>query len=292
MTDSTALNKDLDSPSTPYKSVEYNNIGGGYVNNDDVDVVVNEADMERGNLNPRALQSWQITDFNHPSIGLLSRDGSIHVTDEVFNSASHMIATMMSILGSAILISEASYLGEPWKIVSMSLYGASLIFLFGASTLHHSISASDEVEALLRMLDYVAIYPLIAGTFSPLTLVFYHDSVIGWCFFGTVWILSLAGMLFTIFFFHKIPKWMSMTMYISLGWLGAFMAYWLVPVLGYSGMMIFILGGVFYTAGGAVFTMEKPNPIPGRFGFHEIWHVAVILGAATHWCLVYFYVLP
>ena len=81
-------------------------------------------------------------------------------------------------------------------------------------------------------------------------------------------------------------------MYITLGWLGAGMTYWLIPVIGWGGFGLFLLGGVLYTAGGYVFTMEYPNPIPRRFGFHEIWHVAVMLAATAHWLLMYTYVLP
>ena len=96
----------------------------------------------------------------------------------------------------------------------------------------------------------------------------------------------------TVRLFTKMPKWMSMTMYITLGWIGAFMAKWLIPVLGYAGMGLFLFGGVLYTVGGVVYTSEKPNPIPGKFGFHEIWHVMVMAGALTHYLMVYFFILP
>jgi hemolysin III len=236
----------------------------------------------------RGSEKWAITDFG--KVGELSRDGSIHATDEVFNSASHFSATLLSILGTVLLITEASGQKDPWKIVSFAIYGASLIFLFGCSTLHHAISGP--LEGIFRVLDYMAIYPLIGGTFTPLCLVFYHDSGIGWAFCMTVWGLAIIAMLSTALWFSKIPKWLSMTMYITLGWLGACMTYWLIPVLGWSGFGLFLLGGVLYTAGGYVYTTEKPNPVPGKFGFHEIWHVAVVLAAACHWLLMYFYVLP
>jgi hemolysin III len=231
---------------------------------------------------------WRVADFGN--VSELSRDQSIHATDEVFNAASHLSATMLSILGTVLLISEASAKAEPWKIVSFSLYGASLIFLFGASTLHHALSGPG--DAFLRMMDYLAIYPLIAGTFTPLCLVFYHDNVIGWVFCGTVWGLALVGMAATATCFSSIPKWLSMTMYISIGWLGACMTYWLLEVLGYEGFALFLGGGVLYTVGGYIFTVERPNPFPGRFGFHELWHVFVMLAALCHWLLMYFYILP
>eukprot|EP00566_Odontella_aurita_P017141 CAMPEP_0113551338 /NCGR_PEP_ID=MMETSP0015_2-20120614/14470_1 /TAXON_ID=2838 /ORGANISM="Odontella" /LENGTH=268 /DNA_ID=CAMNT_0000452221 /DNA_START=35 /DNA_END=844 /DNA_ORIENTATION=- /assembly_acc=CAM_ASM_000160 len=237
-----------------------------------------------------ASNEWHFTDFGH--VGDLSRDGSPHATDEVVNAASHLAASMFSLLGTVILIAASSAQGEPWKIVSFSIYGASLLFLFVCSTLHHSITASPKVEERLRMLDYLAIYPLIAGTFTPMCLVFYHNSYIGWTFCSVVWALAILGMMATAHMFRKIPKWMSMTMYITMGWLGAFMTYWLIPMIGIDGMGVFILGGLFYTGGGFIYSTEKPNPIPGRFGFHEIWHIAVMLGAACHWCMMYFYVLP
>lgn len=238
----------------------------------------------------RASYSWRITDFG--SAGTRSRDGSIHATDEVFNAASHLSATMLSILGTVLLITDSSAQGDAWKIVSFSIYGASLIFLFTCSTLHHSIVGSPRLESFLRMLDYLAIYPLIAGTFTPLCLVFYHDSPIGWAFSSVVWGISIIGMLGTAFHFVQIPKWLSMTMYITLGWMGGCMTYWLLPALGRNGFGLFLLGGVCYTGGGYIYTTEKPNPFPGKFGFHEIWHIAVVVGAFIHWCLMYFYVLP
>jgi hemolysin III len=233
---------------------------------------------------------WRFTDIGQ--VGERSRDGSLHVTDEVFNGASHMAAAMLSILGTALLLSNSAAQGAPWKIVSFSLYGGSLIFLFSCSTLHHSISGSEELESFLKMLDYLAIYPLIAGTFTPLCLVPFHNSTIGWSFCAVVWFLAIVGMIFTMKMHGRIPKWLSMTSYLTLGWLGALMTYWLYGVLGLSGVGLFVLGGLFFTVGGYVYTVEKPNPIPGSFGFHEIWHVAVILGAASHWCLMYFYLLP
>lgn len=231
---------------------------------------------------------WKITDFDH--VPERSRDGSVHATDEVFNSASHLAAAFLSVLGTVLLIVQASAQGSPWKIVSFSIYGTSLIFLFTASTLHHALTGS--IEPVLRKMDYLAIYPLIAGTFTPLCLVFYHNQTIGWIFSMTVWAIALLSMTIMGLYFAKIPRWLSMTTYVTLGWLGACMTYWLLPVLGMGGFLLFLLGGIFYTAGGYVFATERPNPYPGKFGFHEIWHVFVVLAAACHWFLMFLYVLP
>jgi len=251
---------------------------------------MNNEDLEQGIMENDETTWWEFTDFGMS--GHVSRDGSVHVTDEVINAATHLAAAMISLLGTALLISESSRRGEPWKIVSFSIYGASLIFLFMASTLHHSIRGSKKIELRLRILDYVAIYPLIAGTFTPLCLVYFHNSTIGWTFFAVIWSLAIAGIILTITAFEKMPKWLSMTLYISQGWLAAFMMFWLYPVIGVGGLVLIAVGGVFYTVGGWIYSTESPNPIPGIFGFHEIWHLFVIAAAACHYCLMFFYVLP
>lgn len=232
--------------------------------------------------------SWKIA--NVGEVGEFSRDGSPHATDETFNTASHFGAALLSLLGTILLIVEASARGEPWKIVSFSLYGFSLVAMFTASTLHHGLSGRH--EEFFRRLDYMSIYPVIAGTFTPLCLVFYHDSVIGWVFCATVWAVAIGCMIFMSLYFSKIPKYLSMTSYITIGWMGACMAYWLILVLEWQGFGLFLCGGVLYTVGGAIFTLEQPNPVPGVFGFHELWHCFVILAAACHWALMYFFVLP
>ena len=168
----------------------------------------------QGSSGSETQESWALTDFGR--VGELSRDGSIHATDEVFNSASHLAATMLSILGTVLLISESSATQtlqdgtlvppDAWKIVSFSIYGASLIFLFACSTVHHAVVGPW--EDFFRMMDYLAIYPLIGGTFTPLCLVFYHHQVIGWAFLGTVWGIAILGMAATASCFHKIPKWL------------------------------------------------------------------------------------
>lgn len=207
-----------------------------------------QQDLENENSSSLTTTNWKFCDFGH--VGELSRDGSVHATDEVFNAASHLAATLLSVLASALLIVQSSAMGAPWKIVSFSIYGASLIFLFSVSTLHHGLMGPKSMEEFLRMMDYLAIYPLIAGTFTPLCLVFYHDSIIGWTFCSVVWGLAILGMIFTATSFSKIPKWLSMTLYITLGWFGACMSYWLLPMLGYPGFALFFLGGVLYTIGG------------------------------------------
>jgi hemolysin III len=238
---------------------------------------------------------WRLANFNEIPQEI-SRDGSIHATDEVFNSVSHLSAFILSVLGTVLLISQSSTSNSlvPWKIVSFSIYGLALCNLFACSTIHHAVTTTPYYQRLFQLMDYLAIFPLIAGTFTPLCLVLLHQTVIGWAFVGVVWTMSIISMVGLSLFFDKVPKWTTMTLYITLGWFGAFLCLYLYPnYLPLGGIALLILGGLWYTVGGYIYTTEKPSIIvPNFFGFHEIWHILVILGATTHWILMYQYVLP
>ena len=224
----------------------------------------------------------------------LSKDGSIHVTDEKFNTISHMLGLMVSLLGVAVLIVSAAIQKAPWKIVSFSLYGFSLLGMFLFSTLHHGINGTHKIEEIFRLFDYVAIFPLIAGTYTPLCLVTMRGDDFwkpyAWCIFGVVWFLAILGISLKGAM-SWLPKWVTTTIYVGMGWVGGLL---LVPVYKLCGIMavvLILLGGVFYTVGSLIFFMEKPNPIEGKFGFHEIWHIFVILGALSHYLVMLIYVL-
>jgi hemolysin III len=219
-----------------------------------------------------------------------SKDGSRHVTDERFNTASHLAAAIFALLGTVVLIVSASVAAKPWHIVSFSIYGTSLVALFLASTLHHGIVGTARVEELLRSLDYHAIFLLIAGSFTPMCLVALRGPL-GWSVFGVSWAVAIAGIALKASS-SRIPKWVFLTMYGTLGWLGAAVAWPLTSIIDWWGLALLALGGVLYTAGAVVFALERPNPIPGKFGFHEIWHVFVVAGAAAHYFLMLRYVLP
>jgi hemolysin III len=222
---------------------------------------------------------WHFADWDN--VPPQSRDGSPHATDEVFNSLSHLAAFIVSVLGMVLLIAKSATSGNAisWKIVSFSIYGLSLSNLFLCSTLHHSVTSTRKVERLFQLLDYLAIFPLIAGTFTPMCLVFLHSTVIGWSFLAVVWTISILSMVGLLHHFVKTPKWLTMTLYITLGWFGAFLALYLYPTyLQLGGIVLLILGGVFYTVGGYIYTTEQPSSdllIPGKFGFHELWHIFV-----------------
>lgn len=220
----------------------------------------------------------------------VSKDGSPHVTDEVLNTISHMAGSIFALMGMVLLIVKSSIAGKPWHIVSFSIYGTALLFVFLASTLHHGIEGKEKVEKFFRLIDYLAIFPLIAGTYTPLCLIMLRNGI-GWSVFGVLWFLVIVGLLMKSLF-PRIPKWVTNTLYVCMGWVGAIIVIPLFSRIGPLAIGITALGGVFYTAGSIIFYSEKPNPVPGKFGFHEIWHIFVILGAVSHYFLMYFFVLP
>ncbi len=218
-----------------------------------------------------------------------SRDGSIHVTDERFNTLSHLVAFCFSLLGAVLLVSQAIAQADVWKIVGFSIYGLSLMTLFAASTLHHGLDRGPRFNEALRTIDYASVFVLIAGTATPLVLVLFR-SVYGWAVFGALWTIAILGVVLRSVW-RRLPKYVTNTLYITLGWMS-------VALLGagvqlpLEALILLGAGGLVYSAGFVIYVLERPNPWPGRFGFHEIWHVLVAVAALLHYLLMYFYVLP
>jgi hemolysin III len=215
----------------------------------------------------------------------LSKDGSPHVTDEKFNTVSHLLGLFFACIGSAFLLVRASQVSA-WHVVGASLYALGLISLFGFSTLHHGLNGGEALERRLRTLDYLAIFLLIAGTFSPFCLTVARNPL-GWTVFGGVWGFSFSGILLRGLK-PELPKAITMTFYLGLGWIATLLVLDLYRGLGLYGLLGMILGGLFYSVGGVIYILEKPNPLPGSFGFHEIWHLFVIAGALTHYAVLLF----
>jgi len=217
-----------------------------------------------------------------------SRDGSVHVTDERFNTVSHMFASCFALVGAGLLISQASAQGDPWKIVGLSIYGLSLVTLFVSSTVHHALDRGPRLNELLRTLDYDSVFFLIAGTVTPLVLVLFRNTY-GWTVFGVVWVIATVGIVLRSVLW-RLPKYVTNTLYISLGWLTVLLvgADGVLPV---GALVLMAAGGLVYSAGFVIFVIERPNPRPGVFGFHETWHLLVVVAAVLHYLLMYFYVL-
>ena len=217
-----------------------------------------------------------------------SRDGSVHVTDERINTISHLAGSCFALLGSALLIAQAGATGDPWRIVGLSIYCASLVTLFVASTAHHGLDRGQRVNDLLRTLDYTSVFGLIAGTVTPIVLVL-ERTVAGWAVLGTVWGIAALGIAARSVW-TDLPKWVTNTLYIVLGWMPVVLVLTGLT-LPLGALLLMAVGGVLYSVGFVIFIIERPNPVPGVFGFHEIWHLLVMAAAGLHFVLMYAYVL-
>jgi len=219
----------------------------------------------------------------------LSRDGSVHVTDERFNTVSHLFAACFALVGAALLVSRAAEQGDPWKIVGFVVYGLSVVSLFAASALHHGVDRGPRVNGVLRTLDYDSVFFLIAGSVTPLVLVVFR-STYGWTVLGAVWAIAVAGIV-SRSVLRELPKYVTNTLYIALGWMSVLLvgAGGALPI---GALLLMATGGLVYSAGFVIFVIERPNPWPGVFGFHEIWHIMVMVAALLHYVLMDRYVLP
>ena len=193
-------------------------------------------------------------------------------------------------LGGAIaaIIGEIALMIVAWsdkvKVVSILVYGLSLITLFSASAAYHLIRANSYIIQILRKIDHSAIYLLIAGTYTPFCILafrgFFH-----WGMLAIVWSFALAGIVVKIFYV-KTPRWVNAAIYVGMGWLGITAAGQITSVLPASSIVWLIVGGVIYTMGAAVYAVKIFNFVPGEFGFHEVWHIFVLLAAAAHFIAV------
>ncbi len=203
--------------------------------------------------------------------------------EELANSVTHGIGLALSVAGFVVLVVLAILRGGARHIVSCSVYGSTLVCLYAASTLYHSVR-SRRVKRVLKVLDHSAIYLLIAGTYTPFSLVILRGGW-GWTLFGLVWGLSVLGILFKVWFVDRFQI-MSTTVYLAMGWLVVIALKPLLALVPSGGLLWLLAGGGLYTAGVGFFSWRK---LPYN---HAIWHVFVLAGSTCHYFAVLYYVLP
>jgi len=200
---------------------------------------------------------------------------------EKFNSISHLLGTIAAIGGLVVLVVMASRSGDVWRIVSCSIYGATLVILYTSSALYHSIKG--RAKHFLRKLDHVSIYLLIAGTYTPFTLVSLRGGW-GWTLFGIEWSLALLGMILDTLH-RKGSRAIQMTIYLLMGWLIAISLPKLLQVLPDSGIALLVAGGLFYTVGLVFYGIDERM----RHA-HGIWHLFVLAGSTCHYFAILLYI--
>ncbi len=201
---------------------------------------------------------------------------------ERFNGISHLIGAALSLAGMVVLVVFAAMQGDPWKIVSFSIYGTTLFLLYTLSTLYHSLRG--RAKEIFRKLDHVAIYLLIAGTYTPFTLITLRGTW-GWSLFGIIWGLAVLGIVVDSLH-SKGSRALQMGIYLLMGWLILVAMYPLVQALPRGALVLLVLGGVLYTGGTVFYGLD------GKMKHaHGIWHLFVLAGSISHYLAVLIYVL-
>lgn len=206
---------------------------------------------------------------------------SLH--EERINSITHGLGLALSLAGWVVLLMRGAMLDNAWLWASGALYGATLVFLYGASTLYHSVR-HPRLKYLARVADHIGIYLLIAGTYTPFLVLLGFRDPTGWMLLAAVWSCALCGLLFKVYSAHRF-HWVAVVPYVVMGWLGILCAGPLIEMLSWTGFAWLVAGGVAYT-GGVVFFGWHSFPFN-----HSVWHLFVMAGSVIHYVAVLRFVM-
>jgi hemolysin III len=204
---------------------------------------------------------------------------------EPFNGASHFLGLLLAGAGTIALLRMAR---GPWQLGAFAVYGTTLMLLYGVSTLYHALPLPARPLRALRTLDHIAIYFLIAGTYTPVALLTL-EGPLGWTLLTAVWLIALAGIPFKLFFLDA-PVWLSTATYLLMGYLALVAIVPLAEAVSLSGLVWLVAGGIAYSIGAVIYSCRRPDPFPGRFGHHEIWHLMVLAGSGCHFAFMVYHV--
>lgn len=205
------------------------------------------------------------------------------IGEEIANSITHGIGAALSIAGLVILVVLAALHGDVWHIVSCAIYGTSMIMLYTASTLYHSFQ-NPNVKRIMRILDHSSIYLLIAGTYTPFTLISLRGPW-GWSLFGVIWGLAVTGIIFKLYFTGRFNK-VSTVIYVLMGWIAVIAIKPMIDIIPFNGLALLFGGGLSYTLG-VIFYVWKKLPY-----HHAVWHLFVLGGTILHFFAILLFVLP
>lgn len=207
---------------------------------------------------------------------------------DFLSGLTHALGALLATAGLVALCLRASNPVLPWHLPAYAIFGLSMILLYTASALYHWLPLQGPGLERMRKLDHMMIFILIAGTYTPFCLVPLRGPW-GWSILATVWGTALFGIGFKLFWLHA-PRWLYTALYVAMGWIALAGIVPLVRTLPAPALLGLFGGGVFYTSGAVIYALKKPDPIPGFFGFHEIFHILVLLGTASHFWAIYRYV--
>ena len=202
--------------------------------------------------------------------------------EEIFNSVSHGAGGMLAIAGTVVLIVIAALYSNAWGVVSSAIYGASMIILYTMSTLYHAIT-NKKAKSFFRIMDHNTIFILIAGTYTPYTLVPLRGPV-GWTLFGIIWGAAIIGIVFNSISLEKAKK-LSLVCYVAMGWAIIFAIKPMIASVTKPSLVFLLIGGIFYTAGIVFYAVKKI-----RY-FHSVWHLFTVGGTVFHYFSILFIML-
>jgi hemolysin III len=207
---------------------------------------------------------------------------------EPVNGLTHLGAAIAAAIGMIVLVAIAW--GNVGKTISLSIYGFSLILLFSASAIYHLVKVNPRVSIYLRKLDHSAIYILIAGTYTPICFNLF-TGFWKWGMLILIWSLAFIGVAVKLLWINA-PRWLYTGVYIAMGWLAVLGGKEILATMPIGALVWILVGGITFTIGAIIYITKKMDFFPGIFGFHEVWHIFVILGALAHFVGIMVYVAP
>lgn len=209
---------------------------------------------------------------------------------EPINTLTHLIGVCASFIGLLFMIFKIYTNGDFSfsKLTSAIVFGLSLILLYTASSVYHLVISSEKVIKILRRLDHSMIFVLIAGTYTPICLLILTDNL-KIIVLTVIWTLAILGIILKMVWFNS-PRWLFTSFYIIMGWLALTIIVPLYKSLFISGVLWLLIGGILYTIGGVIYGIKLPN-FSKEFGFHELFHIFVLLGSLSHFYLIYNFIL-
>ena len=207
---------------------------------------------------------------------------------EPVSGLTHFFTAVAAIAGLPALLIVGR--GDPGKQISLLVYGLSVLLMFFSSAAYHMVQAQPQWVRVLRKLDHSAIYVLIAGSYTAYCYS-YLSGAWRWGVLGVIWALAVIGVVVKVFVI-KAPRWVTAGVYVAMGWLGVLMPREVLLSLPTGALVCLMVGGVIYTLGAVVYITRKMDFFPGVFGFHEVWHIFVILGGLSHYVGVLLYIAP
>lgn len=206
------------------------------------------------------------------------------------SAITHFIGMMMAIVAAAPLLVKAALDADMTALVAMTVFIGSMVALYGASAVYHSVTVKENILKVFRKLDHMMIFVLIAGSYTPVCLVVLGGRT-GYTLLALVWGIALAGMLLKLFWI-SCPKWLSSVLYIAMGWVCVLVFGPLLDTLSPAAFLWLLAGGIIYTAGGVIYALRLPlfNARHRFFGSHEIFHLFVMGGSFCHFVFMYVYV--